>query len=505
MHLSPIQIFFVFAILNTFAAIYSPILDCDEVFNFWEPTHYIDRGYGFQTWEYSPEFALRTWLYPAVHAVIAMIGRIGTIFATKTFQFYFTRFALGLICAICETRLYAQVCRTLNASIGLILALVLAVSPGMFHASVALLPSSFAMYMVMLAIASFLDWRGGPHTAQGIFWLGAGSVFAWPFLGILILPFMGEEAFIATYSPNFDEAWRDLATRILYGITRITILGGFEFFFDLSMYRKYVFFPWNLVKYNVLSAVEGKGPSIFGTEPWHWYLQNLSINFNLWFLLALLAGPLLFHQTFILRRPTSKASWIREFTVISPLYLWLAIFTVQPHKEERFMYPIYPAIVLNAAISAHILLVNIGSRSRGQGVPVISALPANLRLLLIGSIVSVAISLGGLRTVGLISAYGGPMSVYEPLHKHELANEADNVCIAKEWYRFPSSYHLPQGVRAKFVRSAFDGLLPGEFSEASSGFGLLPGAWLVPAGMNDRNIHDPGKYVRLHSDDQLIH
>ena len=26
--------------------------DCDEVFNYWEPLHYLLYGYGLQTWEY---------------------------------------------------------------------------------------------------------------------------------------------------------------------------------------------------------------------------------------------------------------------------------------------------------------------------------------------------------------------------------------------------------------------------------------------------------------------
>ena len=50
-------------------------------------------------------------------------------------------------------------------------------------------------------------------------------------------------------------------------------------------------------------------------------------------------------------------------------------------------------------------------------------------------------------------------------------------------------------MRAKFVKSAFEGLLPGEFSEAKIGFGFFPGSWLNPSGMNDQNIADSGKYV----------
>jgi alpha-1,2-mannosyltransferase len=28
------------------------VSDCDETFNYWEPSHYMLYGWGFQTWEY---------------------------------------------------------------------------------------------------------------------------------------------------------------------------------------------------------------------------------------------------------------------------------------------------------------------------------------------------------------------------------------------------------------------------------------------------------------------
>jgi alpha-1,2-mannosyltransferase len=71
------------------------------------------------------------------------------------------------------------------------------------------------------------------------------------------------------------------------------------------------------------------------------------------------------------------------------------------------------------------------------------------------------------------------------------------VCLGKEWYRFPSSFSLPYGVHAKFIKSEFSGLLPGEFSEANAGFGLFPGTWLNPPGMNDENMEDEGKYTNV--------
>ena len=44
------------------------VLDCDETFNYWEPTHYLQYGYGLQTWEYAPMYGLRSWAYIALHA-----------------------------------------------------------------------------------------------------------------------------------------------------------------------------------------------------------------------------------------------------------------------------------------------------------------------------------------------------------------------------------------------------------------------------------------------------
>lgn len=97
--------------------------------------------------------------------------------------------------------------------------------------------------------------------------------------------------------------------------------------------------------------------------------------------------------------------------------------------------------------------------------------------------------------LGHMSAYSAPLKVYKPLFDPAVARPGDTVCLGKEWYRFPSSFNLPQGVRAKFIKSEFSGLLPGEFSQADAALGMFPGTWMVPSGMNDENLEDPSKYV----------
>ena len=36
------------------AAVWSGVSDCDETYNYWEPTHNLLYGQGMQTWEYDP-------------------------------------------------------------------------------------------------------------------------------------------------------------------------------------------------------------------------------------------------------------------------------------------------------------------------------------------------------------------------------------------------------------------------------------------------------------------
>jgi len=213
----PISAFYIFAIANVLAALYAPIPDCDEVFNYWEPTHYLNHGYGLQTWEYSPEFSIRSWIYIVVHAIP---GKLGSLFsAKKSFEFYFIRTALGLLCALCESRLFTTISKALNPRVGAIFMIVMLFSPGMFQASIAYLPSSFSMYMTMLGMTSFMDWRGGSKSHVGIMWFGIGAIVGWPFAGALIGPFIAEEIILVSITKDFE-----VARRFIDGIVRCTIV-----------------------------------------------------------------------------------------------------------------------------------------------------------------------------------------------------------------------------------------------------------------------------------------
>lgn len=88
-------------------------------------------------------------------------------------------------------------------------------SPGMFHASAAFLPSSFAMYTTMLGMAAFMNWRGGLKTAQGMFWFSLGGILGWPFAIALSAPFLFEEIMFASLSSK--DALIETVMRLIRG------------------------------------------------------------------------------------------------------------------------------------------------------------------------------------------------------------------------------------------------------------------------------------------------
>ncbi|KAJ5945032.1 hypothetical protein N7516_005200 [Penicillium verrucosum] len=401
-------------VTNTLAAIFSPIQDCDEVFNFLEPAHYLQHGYGLQTWEYSPVYSIRSWLYVSLHAAVGKIGSL--VVHTKAAEFYTIRLSLAFMCAACQTRLYSAICRTLSPRIGLLFVIIVTFSPGMFHASTAFLPSTFTMYMSMLGLASFLDWKNSRKTAQGIMWFGLGTIVGWPFAGALIVPLLVEEAIVSFISGSVGS----FLYNVFDGIIRCLSILALEVAVDYAFFQKLVLVPWNIVAYNILGE--------------------------------------------------------------------------KPHKEERFMYPAYPFLALSAALSFHIILTYLGSTNPKE---LIGRVPTKLKIAASLSVVLIGLNAGMLRTLGMVTAYNAPLKVFDSLQRVDIAHAGDSICFGKEWYRFPSSYFLPNDMRAKFIRSEFRGLLPGEFPDSPSYLGRLDGASQIPSGMNDLNIEDPSKYVDI--------
>ncbi|RKP10170.1 glycosyltransferase family 22 protein, partial [Thamnocephalis sphaerospora] len=533
-------------LVRLFTAATATIPDCDEVYNYWEPTHYLQYGRGLQTWEYAPTYAIRSWAYIALHA---LVGTVPAIVSRNRLQvFYSIRFVLAIVCAACEAHFYTAVVEHFNRRIGRYLLVALMLSAGMAQASVGYLPSTFAMYTTMLAAAYFIRTpsiatRGPSRTMGAVLSLAAGAVLGWPFSGAVGLPFALEEAFSGGAQPLEHLPWRRwmpqrwrllakcIATATVVILIPVTLI-------DSLFYRRLAVVSWNIVRYNVLGGAD-RGPDLYGTEPWWFYLANGAINFNILWLLALGSLPLLVF-TVLLDRSRFCANAVgitgpAAMLVIrlAPFYVWLSIFSLQAHKEERFLFPVYPLVCFNAAVALYL--------ARGwidRGLAVVRYPPASLhrrRLVACSTFGVLALStlVSFSRIAGMYIYYRAPMEVYAHLVNVETpgrlaslaaANQTATplrVCVGKEWYRFPSSYLLPENARLYFLRSHFRGLLPKYFTESQStqdaalntlpfgppiehASGWRPGTWSLPTGMNDLNIEEADRYVDADACDYIV-
>lgn len=181
-----------------------------------------------------------------------------------------------------------------------------------------------------------------------------------------------------------------------------------------------------------------------------------------------------------------------------------------PHKEERFLFVVYPHLCICAGVGASCLVHLL----RGSGSSLRNGVA---RIVSIGmAILFIVLSLS--RMIALVRNYNAPMMVWQKVHEIGIAALHDDgvgelpwphpipsttnapvtdeigrnmsellsqlstptadtisVCVGKEWYRFGTSFLLPTiqtpsstrpiEFRLRFLESDFGGLLPKEFIE----------------------------------------
>lgn len=104
-----LKTFGMFFVARFISAIFNNINDCDETFNYWEPAHFLLYKNGFQTWEYSPKYAIRSYAYLWLYMLPAKLFSL--FVSNKVVIFYLTRLFIAFICSTCETFLSRYFCK----------------------------------------------------------------------------------------------------------------------------------------------------------------------------------------------------------------------------------------------------------------------------------------------------------------------------------------------------------------------------------------------------------
>ena len=447
------------------------------------------RFSGMQTWEYAPQYALRTYAYLLPMSLLANLYQhlyqklsphargyllsfllddnfvSDTSIPIKLWTFCCLRATLAGITGCCEVTFLASLERY-SKPVALATGIVLLTSTGMAHAAGAYLPSSTIMCFWLLCAAAYL--RGNVKI------FSAGAVLAtlavgWPFGVIVFLP-MGLHILM--------QSWPQRIIKLLSGILLWTVLvQATVMVIDYYHYDHHWLSPIaNIVLYN---AKEG-GDEFYGVEPASYYVKNMLLNFSYASLLGLLALPVATVMR-LLDRP-----WPVPLVVscVAPLYLWLSIVVPRPHKEERFLFPIYPALCVCAAMTCEQLWI----LTLGRFLPARNS--SKMHALWMGLLVPSCL-LCMSRTLALQKYYAAPLSVYRTLAQQAAVMPATTttasttgeklVCCCGEWHRFPSTFFLPPDYQLGFLPSSFKGQLPKPFGSDGA--------------FNDANKEEMDRYV----------
>ncbi|XP_053546083.1 alpha-1,2-mannosyltransferase ALG9 isoform X2 [Bombina bombina] len=354
----------------------------------------------------------------------------------------------------------------------------LVLSTGMFCSAAAYLPSSFCMFTTLVAMTGWYMEK----VSVAVLGVAFGAIWGWPFSAVLGLP-------IAFDLLTLKQKWKSfinwcLVALIVFLVPLVAI--------DSYYYGKLVIAPLNIVLYNVFTP---HGPDLYGTEPWTFYFINGFLNFNVVFALALLAIPLTSLMEHLLQKINIQNLGKPYWLTLAPMYIWLLIFFAQPHKEERFLFPIYPLICLCGAVALSALQKCYHyafQRYRLEHYTISSNWLALGTVFLFGL-------LSFSRSVALFKGYHGPLDLYPEFHRiardptvHTVPEGRPvHVCVGKEWYRFPSHFLLPDNWQLQFIESEFRGQLPKPFGKGRQA------TRIVPKDMNDQNREEKSRYVDI--------
>ena len=493
-----------------------------------------------QTWEYAPKFALRTYAYLFPMAAVAkcfqyLLGCLPPAFVhqlstllllapqaatkmdgvliapqdNKPLLFAMLRSFLALISCYSELSFLDAIHEVVGPTVARWAAICSLTAAGNFHSSQAFLPSSSVMILWRLSASNQLKENYG----FAIFWgLVAVLAVGWPFCAVLFistgllaiwkasgLDFVSRRNWRNNF--QFSSVMMILLRTILHSIA----IQAFVMAVDYHFYGRIVSPTWNIFVYNAQSG----GDELYGVEPLSYYIKNLLLNFNFVALLGVLSLPIIMVKKLVERffsvafDNDHKMCNSVEVLVLAPMYVWMAIVFSRPHKEERFLFPIYPMLCFGAAITmreviclaSKLLSLLLRSKQRKQKSR------GNIQLLLGLTLLFPSIAISVSRSFALYHYYSAPLRIYRDLFSHASASlvlsgekQINYVCTAGEWYRFPSSFFLPPNHQLGFLKSSFTGQLPQPFSK----YGSKPESLAVQAGnFNDVNEEEMDRYVDI--------
>ncbi|MBI4925658.1 MAG: hypothetical protein HY843_07015, partial [Bdellovibrio sp.] len=307
-------------LLRLIAAIYSTGFNHpDEHFQIIEPAYGLVHDYWLKTWEWHA--GIRSW-FPAwsISYIIRMAHWIGLSHPDGTAMLI--RIFIGLLSVGTVWASYNVALVLGGAKAARLAGWSIALWPGLIYFNVHPLSETlcipFAMVALVLCILNKYTWLAG---------VCAAIAFAFRFQAAF---FVISCCLILAFNKNC----KSLVRFILCGL----IVCAFVMILDCRLWQQLIYPAWRYFKFNV---IEGGASREFGVAPMHRYITALSRHFTAPVAIVLMGFS--FSALYGFRK-----NW--------PVWVFVLPFIVShhliSHKEDRFIVPIFPALIVLASIGA---------------------------------------------------------------------------------------------------------------------------------------------------------
>jgi phosphatidylinositol glycan class B len=374
-------------------------------------------GYGNLTWEWQPSSRIRGFLHPLVFAAVyrvfdwiglanqltigcaahvtqSIFASIGDYFIYKLAEkLHGPRVAkYTLFCLFTCWFLFYSSTRTFSNSIETVLCSVAFYFWPWTDQDFSLPSFSFKRLVALVLAAVACAFR-------------PTSAVIWIFLGSLHVAQLG-----------WTQNWSSLVVLLLQVLVISVCWVAITMYVDFLFYGVWTFVPTNFLLFNVISS----GSSLYGTHPWYWYfLEGFPAITGTFF-------PLFLHGVFSSKRRT----------LCLVIFVVNAFYSLNPHKEFRFVMPVLPLALIYSGISLQRLSTSLTSRKFAALVTIL--LMSNV---IASAYLSVLHQRGATRVVSFLGSH-----LSEITRTCGADDQGSTVhflcgCHSTPWY---SALHLPQ-------------------------------------------------------------
>jgi alpha-1,6-mannosyltransferase len=254
---------------------------------------------------------------PLKHLLVAAVGVTGE---SKLLMLYAVRGALACLGALSLARLRRAVDLRFGEAAGWCFCFLTVTQFHVMYYGSRLLPNTFALWIVTYAMALWLEER---QTAALTAIAAAAAVFRCE-LAALLAPVA--LAMVVRREVSLLAAVRCVVAGAVLAIAVTAPL-------DSLLWGRPIWPEWEVFRFNVLENRSGE----YGTSPWHWYATSALPR-------ALLVSlPLVPFASYIERR--------RVGGFVLPLVAFVALYSLLPHKELRFVLYVVPPLTAAASVA----------------------------------------------------------------------------------------------------------------------------------------------------------